>query len=131
MNMTQIIFQLKNANLIKVSMLAAITLLTTSFSVHAEECTMKNSTIVVTATGESQATPDMAIINLSIVTHDKTAQKALVDNNKFMNNVVDSFKKITFKNTTYKHQICLFISLAQINSKNKKIAKTSMKFPIL
>ncbi|OPB29912.1 hypothetical protein BWD121_009470 [Bartonella sp. WD12.1] len=93
MNMIQIIFQLKNTNLIKVSMLAVLTLLTTSSSVHAEECTIKNSTIVVTATGESQAAPDMAIINLSIVTYDKTAQKALADNNKFMNNIVDSLKK--------------------------------------
>ncbi|ENN91210.1 outer membrane protein [Bartonella bovis 91-4] len=92
MNMTQTIFQLQNINKIKVALLAALTLLTTSFSIHAEECAMNNSTIVVTAIGESQATPDMAIINLSIVTYDKTAQKALADNNKFMNNVMSSFK---------------------------------------
>ncbi|WP_035464673.1 SIMPL domain-containing protein [Bartonella bovis] len=90
--MTQTIFQLQNINKIKVALLAALTLLTTSFSIHAEECAMNNSTIVVTAIGESQATPDMAIINLSIVTYDKTAQKALADNNKFMNNVMSSFK---------------------------------------
>ncbi|MDD9330263.1 MAG: SIMPL domain-containing protein, partial [Bartonella sp.] len=49
-------------------------------------------TITVTATGENQATPDMAIINLAVVTHDMTAQKALAANNKFMNDIIDTFK---------------------------------------
>ncbi|WP_208432068.1 SIMPL domain-containing protein, partial [Bartonella bovis] len=36
--------------------------------------------------------PDMAIINLAIVTYDKTAQKALTANNKSMNDIVNAFK---------------------------------------
>ncbi|AFR26578.1 Outer membrane protein [Bartonella quintana RM-11] len=69
-----------------------LTLLAASLPTHAEESKIKNATITVTATGESQATPDMAIINLAIVTHDKTAQKALAANNKSMNDIVNAFK---------------------------------------
>ncbi|GAA5097376.1 SIMPL domain-containing protein [Bartonella acomydis] len=58
---------------------------------------MKNATITVTATGESQAAPDMAIINLSVVTDDKTAQKALAENNKSMNDIVNAFKNSGIK----------------------------------
>ncbi|WP_019222396.1 SIMPL domain-containing protein [Bartonella rattaustraliani] len=89
--MKKTVFQPLNHYAIKAAMVA-LTLLTTSPTVHAEESKMKNTTITVTATGESQATPDMAIINLAVITEDKTAQKALADNNKSMNDIVNAFK---------------------------------------
>ncbi len=70
----------------------ALALLVSSLPLHAEASKMKNATITVTATGESQAVPDMAIINLAVVTEDKTAQKALAANNKSMNDIVNAFK---------------------------------------
>lgn len=76
----------------KIGILAALTLLTTSFSVHAKESTVQNSTITVSATGRTQAEPDMAILNLAIITYDKTAQAALASNNKAMNDVVNTLK---------------------------------------
>ncbi|WP_455478165.1 SIMPL domain-containing protein [Bartonella sp. B10] len=88
--MTKIIFHpLLNNYLIKIT-IVVLTLLTTVFSAHAEE--RKNSTITVTATGESQAAPDIAIINLAIMTYDNTAQKALASNNKSMNDVINALK---------------------------------------
>ncbi|WP_407965225.1 SIMPL domain-containing protein [Bartonella sp. C271] len=90
--MTKIIFQLLNIYRIQLSILTVLSLLTTSLVVHAEETIKDASTITVTATGENQATPDMAIINLAVVTHDTTAQKALAANNKFMNDIMNTFK---------------------------------------
>ncbi|WP_332060492.1 SIMPL domain-containing protein [Bartonella sp. CB74] len=90
--MTKIIFQLLNSYQMRVAMIA-FTLLATSFTVHSEESKIKNSTITVTATGESKAAPDMAIINLAIVTSNKIAQKALAANNKSMTNVINALKK--------------------------------------
>ncbi|WP_175869218.1 SIMPL domain-containing protein [Bartonella gabonensis] len=78
--------------LIKIATMIAFTLLTASVTAHAEENKMKNATITVTAIGESQATPDMAIINLAVVTHDKTAQKALASNNQSINDIIKAFK---------------------------------------
>ncbi|WP_317993505.1 SIMPL domain-containing protein [Bartonella gliris] len=72
--------------------IVALTLLATSLTAHAEKSKMKSATITVTAIGESQATPDMAIINLAVVTQDKTAQKALAANNKSINDIVNAFK---------------------------------------
>ncbi|WP_260480135.1 SIMPL domain-containing protein [Bartonella quintana] len=89
--MTKIISQPLKSYSIKMAMIT-LTLLAASLPTHAEESKIKNATITVTATGESQATPDMAIINLAIVTHDKTAQKALAANNKSMNDIVNAFK---------------------------------------
>ncbi|MCZ2204077.1 SIMPL domain-containing protein [Bartonella sp. A05] len=90
--MTKAIFHPLNRYRFKITILAALALLTTSFSVHAEESTVQNSIITVTATGESRATPDMAIINLAVITHDKTAQAALASNNKSMNDVINTLK---------------------------------------
>ncbi|MCL6229356.1 SIMPL domain-containing protein [Bartonella bilalgolemii] len=90
--MTKIIFQLLNVYRIQLSILTVLSLLTTSLIVHAEEIIKDTSTITVTATGENQATPDMAIINLAVVTHDITAQKALAANNKFMNDIMNTLK---------------------------------------
>ncbi|ATO57731.1 SIMPL domain-containing protein [Bartonella sp. 1-1C] len=90
--MTKMIFQLLKVYRIKLSILTVLSLLTTSCFVHSEETIRNAPTITVTATGENQATPDMAIINLAVVTHDTTAQKALAANNKFMNDIVDTFK---------------------------------------
>lgn len=89
--MIKIISQPLNHYGIKIAMVV-LTLLSTLLTVHAEESKIKNATITVTATGESQAAPDMAIINLAIVTHDKTAQKALAVNNKSMNDIINAFK---------------------------------------
>ncbi|MBB5073185.1 hypothetical protein HNQ69_000289 [Bartonella callosciuri] len=89
--MTKVIFQPLNHYKVKIAMMA-LTLLASSLPINAEESKMKNPTITVTATGESQATPDMAIINLAVVTYDKTAQKALAANNKSMNDIVNAFK---------------------------------------
>ncbi|MCZ2158343.1 SIMPL domain-containing protein [Bartonella sp. 220] len=89
--MTNTIFQPLNHYSVKIAMIV-LTLLASSLSIHAEASKMKNATITVTATGESQATPDMAIINLAVVTEDKTAQKALAANNKSMNDIVAAFK---------------------------------------
>ncbi|WP_455479005.1 SIMPL domain-containing protein [Bartonella sp. B23] len=88
--MTKTIFQPLNHCRVKIAVIA-FTLLASSLTVHAEKSRMK-STITVTATGESRAEPDMAIINLAVVTHDKTAQKALTANNKSMNDIVNAFK---------------------------------------
>ncbi|WP_375658185.1 SIMPL domain-containing protein [Bartonella sp. CL436QHHD] len=76
------------------TVILAFTLLTTSLTVraYAEENKMKNATITVTAIGESQAAPDMAIINLAVVTYDKTAQKALASNNQSINDIIKAFK---------------------------------------
>ncbi len=74
------------------TVMIAFALLASSLPIHAGESKMKNATIRVTAIGESQATPDMAIINLAVVTYDKTAQKALAANNKSMNDIVNAFK---------------------------------------
>ncbi|VEJ45648.1 SIMPL domain-containing protein [Bartonella vinsonii] len=89
--MKQEIFQPLNHYSIKIAVVA-LAMLASSFPIHAEESKMKNATITVTATGESQAEPDMAIINLAVVTEDKTAQKALAANNKSMNDIVNTFK---------------------------------------
>ncbi|MBB4076964.1 hypothetical protein GGR08_001279 [Bartonella fuyuanensis] len=78
-------------SLVKIVILA-FTLLSASLTVHAEENKIKNATITVTAIGESQAAPDMAIINLAVVTHDKTAQKALAANNQSINDIIKAFK---------------------------------------
>ncbi|WP_455476705.1 SIMPL domain-containing protein [Bartonella sp. B41] len=86
-----IIFQSLNSHWIR-AIVIAITLLTTSLTIQAEERKVGLQTITVTATGESQAAPDMAIINLAIITKDKTAQKALAANNKSMNDVINAFK---------------------------------------
>ncbi|MHC5307813.1 SIMPL domain-containing protein [Bartonella sp. LJL80] len=72
---------------------AGMTLLSAQYSAQAGEVEMKHSTIVVSATGETQTAPDMAVINLAVVTNDKTAQQALAANNKAMNDVLESFKK--------------------------------------
>lgn len=93
MNMTKAISQLLDIYWTKITILTILALLTSSLSVYAEKSTIKNSTIIVTATGTSQATPDMAVMNLAVITHDKTAQKALEANNKSINNIIDSFKK--------------------------------------
>lgn len=89
--MIKTIFQPLNHYRVKMVMIA-LTLLASSLPIHAGESKMKNATIRVTATGESQAAPDMAIINLAVVTYDKTAQKALAANNKSMNDIVNAFK---------------------------------------
>ncbi|EJF75687.1 SIMPL domain-containing protein [Bartonella alsatica] len=89
--MTKTIFQPLNHYRIKIAIMALV-LLACSLPIHAKESKTKNATITVTATGESQAAPDMAIINLAIVTYDKTAQKALTANNKSMNDIVNAFK---------------------------------------
>ncbi|WP_455473798.1 SIMPL domain-containing protein [Bartonella sp. B30(2025)] len=72
--------------------MVAFTLLATPLTAHAEDSKPKNSTITVTAIGESQTTPDIAIINLAVVTEHKTAQKALTTNNKAINNIIDALK---------------------------------------
>lgn len=84
-------FQPLKNYLVQVAMVIC-TLLAASLNVHAEKSNMKNSTITVTATGESQATPDMAIIHLAVVTYDTTAQKALAANNKSINDIINAFK---------------------------------------
>ncbi|GAB5038487.1 SIMPL domain-containing protein [Bartonella henselae] len=89
--MKKVIFKPLKSYPVKMAMIA-LTLLAASPITHAEESKMKNATITVTATGENQATPDMAIINLAVVTQDKTAQKALADNNKSMNDIINAFK---------------------------------------
>ncbi|WP_144752874.1 MULTISPECIES: SIMPL domain-containing protein [Bartonella] len=79
--------------LVKIAILT-FTLLATSLTIvraYAEE-NKRDSTITVTAIGESQAAPDMAIINLAVVTHDKTAQKALASNNQSINDIIKAFK---------------------------------------
>lgn len=90
-DMTKTVFHSLNHYRIKIAMMA-LTLFISSLPLHAEESKMKNATITVTATGESQAAPDMAIINLAVVTDDKTAQQALAANNKSMNDIVNAFK---------------------------------------
>ncbi|MCZ2328684.1 SIMPL domain-containing protein [Bartonella sp. F02] len=89
--MKEITFQILKNSRMKVAILTALTLLNSSFSGYAEKNTI-NETITVTAIGENQAEPDIAIIHLAIVTRDKTAQKALADNNKSMNDVINAFK---------------------------------------
>ncbi|MET3590241.1 uncharacterized protein YggE [Bartonella silvatica] len=89
--MKKIIFHPLNHCRAKIAIIA-LALLASSLSIHAEENTMKRPTITVTATGESQAAPDMAIINLAVVTEDKTAQKALAANNNSMNDIINAFK---------------------------------------
>ncbi|WP_208434054.1 SIMPL domain-containing protein [Bartonella taylorii] len=89
--MIKTIFQPLNHYRVKTVMIV-LALLASSLPIHAGESKMKNATIRVTATGESQATPDMAIINLAVVTYDKTAQKALAANNKSMNDIINAFK---------------------------------------
>ncbi|WP_455481633.1 SIMPL domain-containing protein [Bartonella sp. B35(2025)] len=86
--MTKVIFQPLNSYFIKIATIALISLVT-AFTVYAEE---RKSTITVTATGENQAVPDIAIINLAIITHDETAQKALAANNKSMKDVINALK---------------------------------------
>ncbi|WP_208440470.1 SIMPL domain-containing protein [Bartonella raoultii] len=89
--MIKTVFHSMNHYRIKIATIGLI-LLVGLLPLHAEESKMKNATITVTATGESQATPDMAIINLAVVTEDKTAQQALAANNKSMNDIVNAFK---------------------------------------
>ncbi|WP_336279501.1 SIMPL domain-containing protein [Bartonella sp. CB175] len=90
--MIKIIIQSLNSSRLKTAMAVALALLATSLNAHAEENKVESQTITVTAIGESHATPDIAIINLAIVTQNKTAQKALAANNKSMNSVRNSFK---------------------------------------
>ncbi|WP_254492965.1 SIMPL domain-containing protein [Bartonella sp. B1099] len=81
------------SSLVKIAILT-FTLLATSLTVvhaYAEE-NKRDATITVTAIGESQAAPDMAIINLAVVTYDKTAQKALASNNQSINDIIKAFK---------------------------------------
>lgn len=81
------------SSLVKIAIFTFTLLATSLAGVHAyAEDNKRGATITVTATGESQAAPDMAIINLAVVTDDKTAQKALAANNKSMNDIVNAFK---------------------------------------
>ncbi|GAA4662610.1 SIMPL domain-containing protein [Bartonella pachyuromydis] len=89
--MTKTVFHSLNHYRIKIAMMA-LTLLISSLPLHAEEGKMKNPTITVSATGEGQAAPDMAIITLTVVTEDKTAQQALAANNKITNDIVNALK---------------------------------------
>ncbi|EJF89149.1 SIMPL domain-containing protein [Bartonella tamiae] len=73
--------------------LATLTTLTTTQAVKAKEATQSQPTIVVSATGQTQTAPDMAVIHLAVVTNGKTAQDALIENNESMNNVLEAFKK--------------------------------------
>ncbi|WP_336294263.1 SIMPL domain-containing protein [Bartonella sp. CB169] len=73
--------------------MAVLTLLASSVAIQATESTIKNSTIKVTATGESHAAPDMATIDLAVITNRKTAQEALEANNKSINGIVTALKK--------------------------------------
>ncbi|WP_142416550.1 SIMPL domain-containing protein [Bartonella massiliensis] len=80
------------SSFVKIAILT-FTLLTASLTVHAyAEENKREATITVTAIGESQAAPDMAIINLAVVTYDKTAQKALASNNQSINDIIKAFK---------------------------------------
>nr|WP_225868234.1 SIMPL domain-containing protein [Bartonella apis] len=54
--------------------------------------------IVVQATGDEQAKPDIAIINLAVETEGETADSALNANNGTMNKVLDAFKKDGIEN---------------------------------
>ncbi|WP_332066018.1 SIMPL domain-containing protein [Bartonella sp. CB189] len=90
--MTKTTFQSFSSYTITAAITIVLTLFATSFNVCAEEQKVKSQTITVTAIGESHATPDTAIINLAIVTQNKTAQKALAANNKSMNNIISIFK---------------------------------------
>ncbi|WP_412059032.1 SIMPL domain-containing protein [Bartonella sp. DGB2] len=49
--------------------------------------------IVVTASGEVSSSPDMAVLRLGAINHSDSVQKALNENNKTINEVVDAFKK--------------------------------------
>ncbi|UTO27924.1 SIMPL domain-containing protein [Bartonella harrusi] len=90
--MTKTIFQSLNYYKVKIAMIM-LALLACSFPIHAAESKTKDRTITVSATGETSVTPDVAIINLAIVTEDTTAQKALTANNKSMNDIINAFKK--------------------------------------
>ncbi|AGF74734.1 outer membrane protein [Bartonella australis AUST/NH1] len=93
--MTKKHFQLLGVYRVKVAILAALAFLTvipSAYALVSDEDVLNTPNIRVTATGESQAVPDMAIINLGVVTHDKTAQQALAANNKTMNDIINSFK---------------------------------------
>ncbi|WP_336276517.1 SIMPL domain-containing protein [Bartonella sp. CB178] len=91
--MTKTVFHPSGNYRIKAAMMV-FALLTNSLIARAENVGSTNPTITVTAIGESQAAPDMAIIDLAVVTQHKTAQKALAANNKSMNNIISALKSI-------------------------------------
>ncbi|WP_412058702.1 SIMPL domain-containing protein [Bartonella sp. DGB2] len=69
--------------------LTSIAFLTAPTLLHAQT----QRVIIVDASGEIHAAPDMAILRLGVVNRADTAQKALSENNKAMNRVIDAFKK--------------------------------------
>lgn len=73
-------------------LITALTIITTPLNSQAEAINQNQTSIIVSATGKAQAMPDMALLNLAIVTQDKSAQLAMGNNAKQMNSVIDYFK---------------------------------------
>lgn len=73
--------------------LAGLALFVSPLIAHAEGSLSKQPAITVSATGYTEATPDMAIINLAVVSYGKTAESALNANNKTSNSVLNSLKQ--------------------------------------
>ncbi|OLY46016.1 hypothetical protein PEB0150_010060 [Bartonella apis] len=82
------------------AMLAGLLCVALPFTLHAESINMNKTepVIVVQATGDEQAKPDIAIINLAVETEGETADSALNANNGTMNKVLDAFKKDGIEN---------------------------------
>lgn len=62
----------------------------------------QKNTITVSDSAEIYAKPDLAITTFSVVTEAKTVEKAMSENTKKMNAVVDSMKKLGIKETDLK-----------------------------
>lgn len=79
---------LTTATALSVSVLLATTTLSS-----AQEAVMKRPAVIsVNASGETTAKPDMAIVNLGVVTEGSSANEALLANNEAMKKAIDAMK---------------------------------------
>ena len=81
-----------------ISACAAFLCVTSPLALHAQNVNKTEPVIVVQASGDEQAKPDIAIINLAVETEGETADSALNANNGTMNKVLDAFKKDGIEN---------------------------------
>jgi uncharacterized protein YggE len=76
--------------LIFVIMIVFVAFLLSSISKNMEESEI--NTITISGEGEIYATPDIALIDVSVVTENKTVADAMENNTDKMNNIIDALK---------------------------------------
>lgn len=83
---------LSTARPLTLAFLAGSAFFALPLSVYADDNSPREATITVSGNGEAHATPDTAIITLSVSQQEKTARASLDANNKAMTTVLDALK---------------------------------------